>query len=77
MHLLDVSVLSAALEATDVSNLDPRWPRACADRRGRAQTGDGARRRVRAGAHTSAKKIDPSGTHGLMHRDCSTSGWII
>ena len=27
--------------------------------------------------HTSAKKMDPSGTHGLMHRDCSSSGWII
>ena len=27
--------------------------------------------------HTSTKKMDPSGTHGLMHRDCSSSGWII
>ena len=87
----------------DVSNLDPRWPRACADGRGRAQAGDGASRRVReredgcaraqtsaraltrlrapvdasARTHTSAKIMDPSGTHGLVHRDCSSSRWII
>ena len=33
----------------DVSNLNPRWRRARADARGRAQTGEDARRRVRAG----------------------------
>ena len=81
----------------DVSNLNPRWRTACADARGRAQTGKGVHRRVRAGVdvcahpypsmrapadafartHTSAKKMDPSGMHGLVHRDCSSSGWII
>ena len=34
----------------DVSNLDPRWRRAHADERGRAQTGAHGRKRVRARA---------------------------
>ena len=34
----------------DVSNLDPRWRRAHANGCARAQTGEGARRRVRMGA---------------------------
>ena len=34
----------------DVSNLNPRWRRARADARGRAQTGEDARRQVRVGA---------------------------
>ena len=68
-----------------------RRVRTRADRCVWGQTGKGARRRVRAGAdvyarphpsacaraHTSAKKMDPSGMHGLVHRDCNSSGWII
>ena len=52
----------------DVSNLDPRWRRARADRCARAQTGKGARTRLHAPAdasacvHTFAKKMDPSRT---------------
>ena len=56
----------------DVSNLDPRWRRARADRCARAQTGKGARTCLRAAAgtsartHMSANKMAPSGTHGLF-----------
>ena len=77
----------------DVSNQNPRWRRARADGCARAQTGKGAHRRVRAGAdvcarpysstrarrrfHPSAYVCQKNGSQWVVHRDCSSSGWII